>query len=80
MSYSKSHFIPSQSASVQIMARRVTVVASKQTRSGVTALNPAAFGGIDAPTSPSRRPRSMVLTLISAVATVWSLLTLFGHY
>ena len=80
MSYSKSHFIPSQPASVQIMARRVTVVPSKQTRSGVTAVNPAAFAGIEVPVANARRPRSMVLTLISAVATVWSLLTLFGHY
>jgi hypothetical protein len=80
MSYSKSHFIPSASTSVQIMARRMTVVPSKQTRSGVTALNPAAFAGVETAAAPSRRPRSMVLTLISAVAAVWSLLTLFGHY
>lgn len=80
MSYSKSHFLPMRNASVQITARRVTVVPSKQTRSGVAVLDPAAPGNTESPNSTPRRPRSMMLTLISAVATAWSLLTLFGHY
>lgn len=63
---------------MQIVARRVAVVRSKQTRSGVVAVESSAFE--PQPYRASTRPKPMMFTLISAAAAVWSLLALFGHY
>ncbi len=66
-------------ASVQIAAKRVTVVRSNQTRSGVAALEndacePKSRG------SSMLKPQSKMITLITVAAAAWSVLALFGHY
>ncbi len=76
---SKNHY-EGKLVSTQIMARRAIVVRSNQTRSGVAVDGFGAFDVAKPRDSNQTRPRSMMLTLISAVAAVWSLLTLFGHY
>jgi hypothetical protein len=65
--------------SIQIVAKRVTVVRSNRTRSGVTALENAAFEP-ESLRSYSSKPRSMMVTLIGTAAAAWSLLALLGHY
>jgi hypothetical protein len=66
-------------ASVQIVARRVTVVRSNRTRSGVAAVESDAF---EPKTSAAGalKPPSKMITLITTAAAAWSLLALFGHY
>jgi hypothetical protein len=66
-------------ASVQIVAKRVTVVRSDRTRSGVAALESDAF---EPKSSHSRtlKPQSKMITLITAAAAAWSVLALLGHY
>ena len=61
--------------SVQIVAKRVTVVRSNRTRSGVAA-------AVEPETSQSgtQKPQSKMITLITAAAAAWSVLALFGHY
>jgi hypothetical protein len=68
-----------RSVSVQIVAKRVTVVRSNRTRSGVAALGDAAFEP-ESRRSDSSKPRSMMITLITTAAAAWSLLALWGHY
>jgi hypothetical protein len=65
--------------SVQIVAKRVTVVRSNRTRSGVAALGDAAIEP-ESRRSGSSKPRSMMITLITTAAAAWSLLALLGHY
>jgi hypothetical protein len=65
--------------SIQIVARRVTVVRSNRTRSGVAALESDVFEP-KSRGSNNLKPQSRMITLITAAAAVWSVLALFGHY
>jgi hypothetical protein len=65
--------------SVQIVARRVTVVRSNCTRSGVAAIENDGFAPKSGGSSTLKR-QSKMITLITAAAAAWSVLALFGHY
>jgi hypothetical protein len=64
---------------VQIVAKRVTIVRSKCTRSGVAALDCETFEP-ESTRSAAPKPRSAMIALFAAAAAAWSLLALFGHY